>query len=187
MPKEGFIDRLNIAQQTINNGFQNEEQRIAGEVRREFEEVGVISAFQEVINRRFITTEEGSQFPVHIEYGSMDGGHKELGKGYFLVFYDYYNAWTDREGYSHEQIRKDAIGVTVGEIYPSKKYEIGGYRMTSGRLVWERDTQQSLGYLGQKWHIEKNDVLDVLATAVAIFKYNQEEKKKGASNFLKFP
>lgn len=186
MPKENFIDRVQSAQQNINNGYQNEEQRKTAEVRRELEEIGVISAFQEIIDKGIITTEEGSQSPIHIEYGVRDNS-LDLGKGYFLVFYDYSHRWNDREGYDNANISKKAIGITIGEVYPNKKYEVGGYKVTNESLLWERCRERSYEYIFQKSHIERSDVLDTLATAIAILKHNQEQQKKGTSNFLRFP
>lgn len=184
MPKENFIDRVQSAQQNINNGYQNEEQRKTAEVRRELEEIGVISAFRELVDSRVMTAENYSDKPLYIECSG-----KNPFSGCFLVVCDKYNyrPAIDRFDSPSQTFFREAIGVRhIG----NSRYEVGYYSSDShldpkpsNWMPCEFFSKQDIGTK----KVEKDEILDTLATIIAVFNHNKKEKERGSSNFLKYP
>ena len=183
--RSSFTDRVQSAQQNINNGYQNESQRKAMEAQRDLTDLGVVSAFQEVINNRTITVEYDSDKPVHIESGSAS-----VFDGYFLVFMDQTRTVPDRCQSDWPQYYTSVNKQAIGVLKTGVGYQVGFYNKNSIHDVRWRSKNDTTVYsedTGTKMILQRNQVLDELATVVAIFSHNQKEKKRGSSNFLKYP
>lgn len=175
-----FLNRLDSISSNITERYKSEDQIKAIEAQRDLTDLGVVSAFQEVINRGIIVAERDSDKPVHIEFGSASF------HGYFLVSKDrtrYVEGHGDYSGFT--QIDKRAIGV----LKTGTGYQIGCYsRSIESIPSWTPNNHTSFSDdIGTKMVLQKNQVLDELATVVAIFRHNQRVKETGSYNYLKYP
>lgn len=184
MPTErpSFLDRVNSAQQNINGVCGNESQRNITEAQRDLTDLGVVSAFQEVIDKGIITIKGNSDKPIHIETGASFSF-----PGYFLVYTDCKH-WIEGSGdYSgYFNITKEAIGVIKTQV----GYQVGCYnRSVEDNTCWWENKGESCSHydMRAKMISQRNEVLNELATVIAIFKHNQRIEKTGSVDFLKYP
>ena len=78
MAKENpsFLDRV----QSASHNYLNEGQRTTITAQREFSEIGVVSAFQELISKNIIPTEKFSDKPTTLTYLGLINFNERLNK-----------------------------------------------------------------------------------------------------------
>ena len=183
MPTErpSFLDRVNSAQQTINRGYQNEEQTKLAEAKRDLGEIGVILAFQDLIKSGTIVAEKGSDKPVYIEYE----GDKYYA-GCYLVINDKYSYRPDDGEYCPDNIFfKRAIGVVKDT---SSTYRIGLFSSETHNGVGAGYSDLGVPIMDiHTKRVQRNEVLSTLATVVVIYNHNKKEAEGKTYNYIKFP
>jgi hypothetical protein len=82
--------------------------------------------------------------------------------------------------------RKEAIGVVKTQV----GYQVGCYNRSveDNTCWWENKGETCSHYdMRAKMISQRNEVLNELATVIAIFKHNQRIEKNGSIDFLKYP
>ena len=180
-----FLNRLDSISSNITERYKSEDQIKAIEAQRDLTDLGVVSAFQEVINRGIIVAERDSDKPVHIEFGSSC-----TSLGYFLVYKDR-EWWVEPSGdYSgFTNASKEAIGVLrTGAVYEVGRYNCG-HKDDADRSKWHPATNRPSysNQIATKLIFQRNEVLNELATLVAIFRHNKRAEQTGSCNYLNYP